>query len=81
MSFWTDIGKRITGTDDYTSSIAEMNIAQAEYLKSLANQDVVDTQATLEQQKQSNTFLYVTVAGSLIAASAIAFIVMKRRRG
>ena len=81
MSFWTDIGKRITGTDDYTSSIAEMNIAQAEYLKSLANQDVVDTQATLDQQKQSNTFLYVTVGCSLIAASAIAFIVMKRRRG
>lgn len=75
-SFLTGLGNRITGTDAYTQSVTQMNMSQAEYLNSLANESTKDQAA----QKSSNTFLYVTVAASLLTVGVITYLVIKKKK-
>ena len=78
MSFFSDLGKRITGNDDYTKSVTEMNNSQAQYLAGLADSDVVANEGDLNQQTASNSFLIISVVGIILVGGGITYFVTKK---
>ena len=74
--FLGDLGKKVTGTDEYSKSVTDMNRAQAEWLSQQASQSMLQRDA----EKSSNTFLYATVAASLITVGVITYFVIKKKK-
>ena len=79
MGFFGDLGKRLAGTDDYTKSVSELNLAQGDYLKGLATADVVDNEGRLADAKESNRFLIIATLGTLVVVGGASYFLLRKR--
>lgn len=74
MSFWDDLGRKITGTSQDSLAIADMNKATAEYLRNAATSSAVP-----QSDKAGNQVLIISVVGALVVTGAVAFFMLKKK--
>ena len=74
MSFWTDLGNRVTGNDADSLARADMTAATAEYLRNAASASAVPT-----SDKGGNQVLIISVVGALVVTGAVAFFMLKKK--
>lgn len=74
--FLGGLGAKLTSTDTLSQSVAEQNLATAEYLRNAANNP-----PQVGDDGSSNKILMVSVVGSLVVAGVVAAIYLSKKRG